>query len=99
MEAIELILNERAEDDINSKLAELYLPRVRKIKQLSGKIDTDDIRRVRFQLEALGLIRAISRQRQHQGITYSDIVWTITDKGRRYMSQNLAIFKSQHGPS
>jgi hypothetical protein len=95
LNAIDLIIREAKETEINNQLAGFYLSEadseVGPIHDCS--IDRDEFKRIRFQLEALGLIQAISRQFQYNTGPISHIVWTITNKGRRYMSQNLAISK------
>jgi hypothetical protein len=54
-------------------------------------LSAEDIPKVRLQLEALGLIRAISKTSSIEGRPYSFIAWSITDKGRRYLAQQRAV--------
>jgi hypothetical protein len=53
----------------------------------AGVMDMKHIRKVRLQLEALGLIKAISKS----GIAGSVIAWSMTDKGRRYLAEQRAV--------
>ena len=54
----------------------------------------EDIHRLRFQFEALGLIRAIGGEYLGDNFKIPYIAWEITDKGRRYVTQSQAIRRS-----
>lgn len=87
---IDSILNEKAETSISNDIARYLLKREEK-NLLLPSLNKEDMRQVRFQLEALGLIRAVALQGQRDGGgSYTTTVWQITDKGRRYTSQKLA---------
>ena len=51
------------------------------------EISRDNLERLRFHLEALGLIRTAVTKGQYT----SAIIWEITERGRRYVSQLRAI--------
>jgi hypothetical protein len=59
-------------------------------KAPSVEVDANDIKRIRIQLEALGLIKTIPRAKENDGRSYTITTWEITEKGRRYMAENLA---------
>jgi hypothetical protein len=90
---IDLILSEQSELQIASAIASSLIAKGNAGLK-SGSLDTEDIRQIRFQLEALGLIRVTVGQNQVEGSSYTYTAWQITDKGRRYMSQKLAVQKS-----
>jgi len=90
----ENILLEDDEDNIQRLLARTWM-QVAKPDDFKGntiyEINQNDVRGIRHQLEALGLIKAFGRTRTYNdfaGRQRSDnyIAWTLTDKGRRYMS-------------
>ena len=99
IEVIDLILKEEDETAIGREIAAYLLPKGTKMlkspngKEIkSGYLDHRDIRQLRIQLEALGLIRATVRQSQREGGgSYVNNIWQITDKGRRYMAERLAV--------
>lgn len=88
---VDYILREVSESVLSEHFVKTYVkdssepnPRVS-----IGGISADDLKKLRFHLEALGLIKAQSRQ----GDSSKYIAWTITDKGRRFISKSKAIQK------
>ncbi len=51
------------------------------------EVSNANVEKLRFHLEALGLIRASARKGEYS----STIVWEITDKGRKYVTERRAI--------
>src|SRR5262249_42336301 len=80
----ELILSEQAEQEIARHAVTTLLNR----SPLVTEVNPHDVTKVRTQLEALGLIRAISRTHPRGSIW---ITWLVTDKGRRYLIQEKAV--------
>jgi hypothetical protein len=60
-----------------------------KQKGRSFEVSGEDITQLRFHLEALGLIQAMGVQGQFS----NHLIWTITDKGRRYVTRAKGIRK------
>lgn len=98
----ELIRLEEGDDSILRKLREI----IRENNNIDGKlivnIKSSYLEQARHQLEALGLIEAISKTREINhglmktvndvmGIPTNYIAWTLTDKGRRYISKLRAL--------
>jgi hypothetical protein len=95
LKTIDLILNEQPELYIGFSIAE-YLVLRGNTGLKSGQLHIEDLRKIRFQFEALGLIRTTVKQQQQQGGgSYSMTVWQITNKGRRFMSERLALQRQQ----
>jgi hypothetical protein len=88
--SVDLILAEQDEKYIASAIAAELISKIN-AKLKPSKLDEEDFRQIKFQLEALGLIKVTVRHRQREGSSYAYIAWQITDKGRRYMSHKLAL--------
>jgi hypothetical protein len=63
-------------------------------------ISLDEVIKLRFHLEALGLIKAMGGEENPGfgagfGVRHNYIAWTITDKGRRFVTQARAIYRPQ----
>jgi hypothetical protein len=90
LDAMDDILNEKYEAEISYSLGMKY-GEILLRKVYTASLPSDQIRTIRIQLEALGLIKAIATTRQSDGETRLGTSWVITDKGRRYMVENLAL--------
>lgn len=53
------------------------------------EVSLQNVEQMRYHLEGLGLIVSSARQSQFS----SSIVWDITEKGRRYVTENMGIFR------
>lgn len=96
LRSIDGILRERSEFDIMDHFATSSHPDQSRVDYLQLMAQLEDIRTVRFQLEALGLIRAVSQSNISEGDTYTIIAWAITEKGRRFVAKNLARKRTDH---
>jgi rRNA processing protein Krr1/Pno1 len=59
--------------------------------KLTVTIEPRKVEQTRFQFEALGLIEAVAKSEEMMGSSETYIVWTFTDKGRRYISHLRAL--------
>jgi len=90
IDSIDDILNEKYEREIGTALAMKY-GRTLEPHLEYASIDPEQLRQIRIQLEALGLINAVATKRERNGRSIQGTSWLITEKGRRYMSENLAL--------
>ncbi len=88
---VDSIIREVSETLLCDKLASVYVHNfLAKTPAITvAKIIPDDIKKLRFHLEALGLIKAESRQ----GSSSKYISWTMTEKGRRFIATFKAVQK------
>jgi hypothetical protein len=91
MNAYEEVIHEREENLICRTLASLYLRRKppNTTKWTNAYFTSKDVSKLRYHLEALGLIKAVG----FTSVDGSFILWTITEKGRKYMSTLSAIYR------
>jgi hypothetical protein len=80
---IDDISSERDEHSIEWKIGRLIGDEMNMNAPSMARVESDVVKQARYQLEALGLITAVSRG----GEVGSDIVWTLTNKGRLYVSR------------
>jgi hypothetical protein len=87
---VDLIIREISERVLCDTLAKIYASQHLEIKDIGSiGIAPEDVKKLRFHLEALGLIKAESRQ----GTSSKYISWTMTEKGRRFIASLRGIPK------
>lgn len=87
---VDLIIREVSEGVVSSNLANVYARQHLDWKDIAAiSVEAEDLKKLRFHLEALGLIKAESRQ----GTSSKYIAWTLTEKGRRFIASLRGIPK------
>jgi hypothetical protein len=85
------LLKEPAEFFLGSQIGEVVSKLVDR-REKNIRYSIPHVQRLRYHFEALGLIKAIGKVDNSFGED-TTIVWTITEKGRRFVAQSQAIYR------